>query len=237
MCDSYLRLAPYRLNAVKHCILRKSAAVLISFRFKTVKFMRGNVFPIKCNRMLCFLKERCGAYFVRPVLRAAFFPVYTVWIAFVGFITLGSICITFECINYYIWGHYICWLYYRLQNYGKADRGHKLSLPSCRSIPGGLLVLQNGWMGRGACEPLRCSYYFLWKYTRSYSSFYPLTTVFHVVAFRVVTSKLSQERKNMTAMFTKLACLHALFLLCICPFVLCTLPSFPDSIVTGTLNR
>ena len=133
MCDSYLRLAPYRLNAVKHCILRKSAAVLISFRFKTVKFMRGNVFPIKCNRMLCFLKERCGAYFVRPVLRAAFFPVYTVWIAFVGFITLGSICITFECINYYIWGHYICWLYYRLQNYGKADRGHKLSLHSRRT--------------------------------------------------------------------------------------------------------
>ena len=51
------------LNAVKHCIFRKSAAVLISFRFKTAKFFRGNVFPIKCKRM-CFLKERCGAYFV-----------------------------------------------------------------------------------------------------------------------------------------------------------------------------
>ena len=76
--------------------------MLISFRFKTAKFIKGNVFPIKCNRMLCFLKERCGAYFARLVLRAAFFPVYTVWIAFVGFITLGSICITFECINYYI---------------------------------------------------------------------------------------------------------------------------------------
>ena len=41
----------------------------------------------------------------------------------------------------------------------------------------------------------------------------------------------------MAAMFTKLARLHALFLLCICPFVLCTLPSIPDSAVTGTLNR
>ena len=89
MCDSYLRLAPFRLNAVKHCIFRKSAAVLISFRFKTAKFIQGNVFPIKCNRMLCFLKERRGAYFVRLVLKAAFFPVYTVLIAFVGFITLG----------------------------------------------------------------------------------------------------------------------------------------------------
>ena len=55
--------------------------------------------------------------------------------------------------------------------------------------------------------------------------------------FRVVASTLSQERKNVAAMFTKLACLHALFLLCICPFVLCILPSIPDSIVTGTLNR
>ena len=49
-----------------------------------------------------------------------------------------------------------------------------------------------------------------------------------------MASELSQERKNMAAMFTKLVCLHALFPLCICPFVVCTpLPSIPDSIVTG----
>ena len=84
------------LNAVKHCIFRKSAAVLISFRFKTAKFIRGNVFPIKCKRM-CFFERALRRLFCR----AAFFPVYAVWIAFVGFITLGSICITFECINYY----------------------------------------------------------------------------------------------------------------------------------------
>ena len=58
-----------------------------------------------------------------------------------------------------------------------------------------------------------------------------LKTVFHVVAF-----KLLQERKNMAAMFTKLLCLHALFLLCICLFVLCTIPSIPDSTVTGALK-
>lgn len=40
----------------------------------------------------------------------------------------------------------------------EADTGHKLSLPIGRSIPGELLVLQNGWIragGRGSCESLR----------------------------------------------------------------------------------
>ena len=39
-----------------------------------------------------------------------------------------------------------------------------------------------GWVGGGG------------EYTSSYSSFYHLTTVFHVVAFRVVTSELLLPR-------------------------------------------
>ena len=57
--------------------------------------------------MLCFLKERCGAYFVRLVLRAAFFPVYTVWIAFVVLLLWGqfvlhlsALIITFKVITF-----------------------------------------------------------------------------------------------------------------------------------------
>ena len=44
------------------------------------------------------------------------------------------------------------------QSSTEADRGYTLSLPSCRSIPGGLLVLQNGWGwgGVGQAESLRC---------------------------------------------------------------------------------
>ena len=41
---------------------------------------------------------------------------------------------------------------------------------------------------------------------------------------------------EMVAMSTKLACLHALFLFYICPFVVCTFPSIPDGTVTGTLK-
>ena len=59
-----------------------------------------------------------------------------------------------------------------------------------------------------------------------------MKTVFHVVA-----SELSQEGKNMVAMFTKLACLHALLISFLYMSVLvCTLPSIPDSTVTGTLK-
>ena len=39
MYDSYLRSAPFRLIAVKHCIFRKSAAALIAFRLKACKSM------------------------------------------------------------------------------------------------------------------------------------------------------------------------------------------------------
>ena len=37
--------------------------------------------------MLCFAKERRGAYVHSLKLRAVLFRVYTVWIAFSGFIT------------------------------------------------------------------------------------------------------------------------------------------------------
>ena len=37
--------------------------------------------------MLCFAKERRVAYFHSLKLRAVLFRVYTVWIAFAGFIT------------------------------------------------------------------------------------------------------------------------------------------------------
>ena len=110
-------------------------------------------------------------------------------------------------------------------------------------------LIQNGWIrqgrkgggGQGSCESLRCYYYFLWRYTSSYSSFDPPWKLSSTLSlsrchFRVVASTLLQERKNMAAMLTKLASLHALFLVCICPFVLCTLPSIPDSTVTGTLK-
>ena len=68
-----------------------------------------------------------------------------------------------------------------------------------------------------------------------------MKTVFRVALpscrFHVVASTLSQEGKNMVAMFTKLACLHALLISFLYMSVLvCTLPSIPDSTVTGTLK-
>ena len=51
------------IKCSKTLYFRKSAVKLISFDLKHAKFIRGNVFSIRCNRLLCFSKERRSAYF------------------------------------------------------------------------------------------------------------------------------------------------------------------------------
>ena len=45
---------------VKHCVFRKRAAAL--FALKDDKVIRGGALSIKCKSILCFSKERRGAY-------------------------------------------------------------------------------------------------------------------------------------------------------------------------------
>ena len=60
-----------------------------------------------------FRKSAAALVFVRLILRAAFCRGYTVLTVFAGFITLRSICITFECIiGFVVNFYYICGLYY-----------------------------------------------------------------------------------------------------------------------------
>ena len=73
---------------VKHCVFRKRAAAL--FALKDDKVIRGGALSIKCKSILCFSKSTAALILVRLILRAAFFRVYTVWIAFAGFITFVS---------------------------------------------------------------------------------------------------------------------------------------------------
>ena len=60
LCDSYLRSAPFRLNAVKHWIFRKSAAALIAFRFKRCQGYSGGAVSIKCFFSSCVVPESVG---------------------------------------------------------------------------------------------------------------------------------------------------------------------------------
>ena len=63
----------------------------------------GGALSIKCDRILCFSKEHRGAYFCPTYIGGGVLSrLYTVWIAFAGFIT-------FAVNLYHIWVHYyIC---------------------------------------------------------------------------------------------------------------------------------
>ena len=63
---------------------------------------------IKCDRILCFRKSAAVLIFAPLILRVALCQVYTVWIAFAGFITFASIFFTFECIITFVVNYYIC---------------------------------------------------------------------------------------------------------------------------------
>ena len=65
MCDSYLKSPAFRLNAVKDCFFffERGPRRLLLFDLKHAKFVRGGTPSIKCNRILCFSKERLGANF------------------------------------------------------------------------------------------------------------------------------------------------------------------------------
>ena len=60
LCDSYMTSAPFRLNAVKHGVFRKSAAALIAFRFKRCQGKFGWCCLIKCVFSSCVLPESVG---------------------------------------------------------------------------------------------------------------------------------------------------------------------------------
>ena len=73
---------------VKHCVFRKRVAAL--FALKDDKVIRGGALRLNAKVYCVFRKSAAALIFVRLILRAAFFRVYTVWIAFAGFITFVS---------------------------------------------------------------------------------------------------------------------------------------------------
>ena len=120
------------------------------------------------------------------------------------------------------WDGYRCW-YNGTWRTREADSGQKLSFPTCRFLvvaselslySRGTSVLQNGWImgGRG----VRIAKMLILLSQKVYKSIFkfllPFENCFPRCRFRVVSSTLSQEGKNMVAMFTKLACLHALLI-------------------------
>ena len=119
MWDSYLRSAPFRLNAVKHCVFRKSVAALIALRFKRCQGY-SKCFRLNAIGFCVFRKSAAALIFVRLIL---FFRVYTVWIAFAGFITFVA-NLHYIWVNYYICGQLLHsrWLhhFWQKQNYGSS---------------------------------------------------------------------------------------------------------------------
>ena len=106
------------INAVNHCIFWESAAALIDFRLKHAKFNWGGALSINCNRILCCSEELRGTYFCPSYIEdtvlssiysldsicgfyyicgqfvlhlSAFLHLWSIFITFVGFMTLWSI--------------------------------------------------------------------------------------------------------------------------------------------------
>ena len=59
-CDSYLRSAPFRLNALKHWIFERAPRRLLLFDLKDVKENSGGAVLIKCVFSSCVVPESVG---------------------------------------------------------------------------------------------------------------------------------------------------------------------------------
>ena len=59
-CDSYLRSAPFRLNALKHWIFERAPRRLLLFDLKDVKENSGGAVLIKCVFSSCVVPESFG---------------------------------------------------------------------------------------------------------------------------------------------------------------------------------
>ena len=59
-CDSYLRSAPFRLNALKHWIFERAPRRLLLFDLKDVKENLGGAVLIKCVFSSCVVPESFG---------------------------------------------------------------------------------------------------------------------------------------------------------------------------------
>ena len=60
LCDSYLRSAPFRLNAVKHWIFKRAPRRLLLFDLKDAKENSGGAVLIKCVFSSCVVPESVG---------------------------------------------------------------------------------------------------------------------------------------------------------------------------------
>ena len=83
LCDSYLRLAPFRLNAIKHCFSKGRRGVHCFSIEKMPRLFGVALFRSNAMGYCVFRKSTAALILVRLLLRAAFFR-----IAFAGFTTL-----------------------------------------------------------------------------------------------------------------------------------------------------
>ena len=106
------------INAGNHCIFLRAPLCLLIFDLKHAKFNWGGTLSINCNRILCCWKELRGAYFCSSYIEdtvlsriyvldsicrfyyicgqfvlhlSAFLHLWSIFITFVGFMTLWSI--------------------------------------------------------------------------------------------------------------------------------------------------